>query len=87
MHKCAFALLVITITILPSSLMASDEDPIYDQMPPGVVHFKDGRSPTIPVTTDAGTGDNEGYPPYFRPLTKGTAHASVPAQSSKHPSR
>ena len=58
MHKYAFALLAVTIPILPLSLMACDCD---DDNGPGIVHFKDGLTPNGPVKGDGGqTASDEG---------------------------
>lgn len=57
MHKYAFALSALTLLILPFSLRACDCD---DTPTSNIVHFKDGRSPTAPVTGDPGMGDTEG---------------------------
>ena len=90
MHKYAFALAAITILVLPTSLMACDGDYVYDQFPPGIVHFRDGRSPTTAVTGDPGSGDVEGYKVSFIYHDYGPAHAPTPpptpVQSSKRPS-
>jgi hypothetical protein len=67
MRKYSFAFLVVTILILPLSLRACDDDAI--ELPgTGIVHFKDGLTPTSPIELGYGTGDNEGYSPsfYFR---------------------
>jgi hypothetical protein len=76
MHKHAFALLVVTIQILPLSLMACDCE--YDEVPVGIVHFTDGRSPTSPVPCDHGAGDTEGYNVSFAFRDYGPAHAAPP---------
>jgi len=90
MHKHAFALMAITILILPTSLKACDDDYIYGQVPPGVFHFKDGRSPTTEVTGGYAGGDVEGYSASFIYRDYGPAHAPTPpptpVQSSKRPS-
>jgi len=57
MHKYAFALLAVTIPILPLSLRACD----CDDTPAGIVHYKDGLPPNGPVTSDPGqAGSAEG---------------------------
>ena len=55
MHKYAFALLAVTIPILPLSLKACD----CDDTPAGIVHYKDGLTPNGPVTGDAGQAASE----------------------------
>jgi hypothetical protein len=58
MLKYSFALLGMTIFILPAGLMACDDDesrPVY-------VHFKDGPAPiNPPIVVDAEVGDPAHY--------------------------
>ena len=51
MHKCAFAVLVVTVLLLPTGLRACDCG--CDDLPK-VIHFKDGIAPNGPVTGDPG---------------------------------
>ncbi len=60
MHKYAFALMAITIPMLPLSLSACGCDDATVGTGLGIVHFKDGRSPTAPVTGGYAAGDTEG---------------------------
>ena len=86
MRKYAFALLVVTILILPLSLRACDDDAI-DLPGTGIVHFKDSTTSSTPVGLDYGAGDTEGYYPSFTYRDYGPARVVVPPapviQSSK----
>jgi hypothetical protein len=73
MHKYAFALLVVTILILPLSLRACDDEVTGL----GVVHFKDGRSP-LTIRVDYAGGDTEGYSSSFAFRDYGPPHAVAP---------
>lgn len=80
MHKYAFALMAMTIPMLPLSLAACgcDDDTVGVGL--GIVHFRDGRSPTVAVTGGYAAGDTEGgcgCSSTFAYRDYGPAHAPV----------
>jgi len=86
MRMYVFVLLAVTIQLLPLSLRACDceEGPVGL----GIVHFRDGRSPTAPVTGGYAAGDTEGgcgCSSTFTYRDYGPAHVPEPAPTPALP--